>query len=223
MSWKWVPSLTAGILSACSTHPGASEETAAFESQCKQLLADLTAKDGTRGFHGPFHNLKEDKERELWNLLARAPRYPGAPKMLLRAIDDVYLRYHENMYHGWIWHCPYFDCKKAVELSDRLLAQYPDFTEEALWTKLYCYRIKGLDGNRYPYDSDFKMYATVKAQTQWESDGDKVRALCRELQEKFPKGKYAKRIPELLEMKDIEVTLPDSWGTKPVLLDRLLE
>ena len=58
--------------------------------------------------------------------------------------------------HYGIWHWPYFDCAKAVKLAERLGADHPQYAEDALWTRIYCYRIKGLDGNEYPYNDHFK-------------------------------------------------------------------
>ena len=140
------------------------------------------------------------------------PRYPGASKIFLLAVDRVYLQYHQNLYHGWIWHWPYFDCSKAVKLADRAMEADPDAAEEALWTKIFCYRVRGLDGNVYPYNSSCKEYPTVRAQVRWKSDPEQVRRFCREIQTRFPTGKHTDGVAELIEMKEVELTLPDSWG-----------
>lgn len=146
--------------------------------------------------------------------------FRGGPNLLLRAIDSVYLRYHDNAYHGWIWHWPYFDCGKAVELAERLRTVYPQAAEESLWTKIYCYRIQGLNGTKDVDSDESRKYASIAAQVRWKADPERVRALCRELIESYPRGKYAARASELLEQKDLLVELPTSWGQPVILIDR---
>ena len=175
------------------------------ERRFGDLMRLLTAVDGWDARHGRFHRIKEDKERELWALLDQLPSWPGAPRLILSTIDDVYLGYHGNGHWGWSWYWPYFSCPKTLILSERLVRDYPGFVEEALWTKIYCYRIRGLgeDG----FDNTEKSEA-MKAHHEWRSDPEKVRDLCRELITGFPEGKYTDRARKLLKMQNLGISLP---------------
>jgi len=173
-----------------------------------ELIGLLNNRDGEGALHGSFHQLREDLEKELWGLLEKLPRLPVAGRMILTAIDEVYLKVHNNGYHGWLWHHPYFDCAKAVALSDRLIRDHPGFVEEALWTKLYCFRLRGLEeSERPPYDT-----AAAKAQLLWKPDAARARAAAKELAEKFPKGPYAARAAEGLKASDDALILPAIRG-----------
>ena len=172
-----------------------------------ELVRLLNSKGG-QGLHGGFHELQEDREKELWGLLEKLPRCPGTARLILTSIDQVYLKFHANGYHGWLWHHPYFDCAKAVALCERLIRDYPAFLEEALWTKLYCYRLRGLDAAaRPPYET-----AAAKAQLAWKADAAKARAAAKELVEKFPKGAYARRAADCLQLADDAILFPPSRG-----------
>lgn len=168
-------------------------EAKAWEAGYDELMARLTNEEG-RGMHGGFHRIDEAAEAELWELLKTTPKYKGTPARLLGAIDNVYLSYRDNKYHGWIWHWPYLDCAKAVELADRVGG------EEGLWTEIYCRRVEGLDTSKYPYDDEtFGKFASVKAQATWKADPAKVRALCEELIRTHPDGRYAARAKAVLD------------------------
>ena len=181
-----------------------------LEKRADELFKTLTVEDGAGG-HGSYHESKPSDVKELELLLSKLPTYRGAARILLRAIDDVYLRFHSNGYHGWSWHYPYFDCVKAMKLADRLLKDHPESAEEALWTKVFCYRIGGPDEKRYP----------EVPQAGWRADAEKARVFARELIERFPGGKYKKRAAALLEEKEILIGLPTSpGGGDPPVIDR---
>lgn len=177
------------------------------EERHAELIRLLQKKDG-QGLHGSFHELQEDLEKELWGLIDKLPRYPGAARLILAAIDEVYLKVHDNGYHGWTWHHPYFNCSKAVALADRLIRDHPPAAEEALWTKLYCFRLRGLG------EKDLQNYeiAAAKAQKAWRPDAAQARAAAKELAERFPKGPYAGRAADCLQLSDDALILPPIRG-----------
>jgi hypothetical protein len=181
--------------------------TAAQEQQVRiqerrfaSLLDQLTAMDGMGSDHGKYHQTKPEREAELWALLGELPNYPGAPRLVLAAIDDVYLGFHGNGWWGYGWHWPYLDCAKAVALADRLAALDSEFREEALWTKIYCYRVQGW--------AEFVELPGPTAQEKWKSDERRARALCDELLKWFPEGKYASRVKALMAEKKLLLQLP---------------
>ncbi len=184
-----------------SPYRGLDRKTAALvkedEVKFDDLLKRLTSKDA-EGMHGVFHRVDDEAQKQLWALLKEVPAYRGGARLLLAAIDRVYLAYHENGYHGWIWHRPYFDCAKAVALAERLEKEHPSQAEEALWTRLYCYRMRALPKGRA---SGYK-YSGELAQIEWKADAAKVRAIGEEMLKRFPEGKYAKRVAELLKRDD---------------------
>lgn len=177
------------------------------ERRHAELIRLLNEKNG-EGIHGSYHRVREDLERELWGLLEKLPRYPGAARLLLTSIDDVYLKVHSNGYHGWTFHHPYFDCAKAVVLADRLLRDHPGSAEEALWTQLYCFRLRGLEKG----DASGYVFDAVKAQLAWKPDPAKAREAGKNLLEKFPKGPYAIRVAEWLKAGDEDLILPRNRG-----------
>jgi len=164
------------------------------------LLDQLTAVDGMGSNHGKYHQTKPEREAELWKLLSELPNYPAASRLVLAAIDDVYLGFHANGWWGYWWHWPYLDCAKAVALADRLASRYPEFREEALWTKIYCYRVQGW--------AEFVELPGSTPQETWKSDERRARALCDELLKAFPDGKYAARAKGLLAEKALLLQLP---------------
>jgi hypothetical protein len=190
-------------------------KTSATVRRCDEHLAALTATNG-KGRHGPFHDTDDKREREFLALLGTLPRFRGGGPLLLKAIDQVYLNFHANGYHGWLWHCPYVDCTKALMLADRLEREYPDFTEDAIFTRIYCYRVRGLDKG----EEDPEASAAARAQLAWKADPERARTLCRELLEKYPKGRYATLAAELLGRKDLLIIPPSGPGEKVERIER---
>jgi hypothetical protein len=182
------------------------------EVQFTGLLESLTAVDGCGDEHGCYHVTKNDKEKELWSLLHSLPRHPGEARLLLSAIDDVYLGYHWNGFWGNAWHWPYLSCVKAVDLAERLMERHPDQTEEALWTMAYCYRVMGwleFDSGSGGVESD-----ASTEQRFWKSSPGKARARCNELIRRFPAGRHASHAKRLLELEDANLRV--RLATSPV-------
>jgi hypothetical protein len=176
------------------------------------LLDTLTAVDGCGDEHGCYHITKNDKEKELWSLLQSLPPHPGEARLLLSAIDDVYLGYHWNGFWGNAWHWPYLSCVKAVALAERLMDRHPDQGEEALWTMVYCHRVMGwleFDSGSGGVESD-----ASTEQRFWVSSPDKARALCNELLRRFPMGRHANHAKRLLELEDAKLRV--QLATSPV-------
>ena len=164
--------------------------------------------------HDPAHEPDDTLEHRLWALLRDMPNYPGSGRVILAAIDQIYLGYRENGNWGWWWHCPYFNCFKATLLAERLSVWHRDLAQEALWTRIYCYRVNGLgkpvyNFGEYPWDVD---YESMQLQHFWRSDPAKVKALCEELLQRFPNGKYAGRAKVIHELKDVTLTIPGREG-----------
>ena len=185
----------------------------AWEERYRLLMDALTAEDGHGGDHGLHHRTKPEREAELWTHLKSLPAYRAAPAILLASIDDVYLGYHGNGWWGVWWHWPYLNCTRAEELADRLARDHPAFEEEALWTRIYCSRVKGWSESErtggYPSPDP-----SAPSQDRWTSDAAKVTALCQELQRKYPNGKYASMAAALLSGKQLLLELPGHpvWG-----------
>lgn len=171
-----------------------------LEERYRTVMDALTVVDGMGGDHGRYHRTKPEREQELQAILKELPTYPAAPRLILAALDDVYLGHHNNGWWGYWWHWPYFDCAKAIALADRLTALAPELEEEALWTKFYCYRVKGW--------AEDPRYEGREPQERWTSDADQARKVGAELLTKHPGGKYAARVTALLGGKDLVLTLP---------------
>lgn len=196
------------MLLACLCSQADFGEIGPLERRHAELLTLLTEKKGG-GLHGAYHEAREDLERELWDLLGKLPRHPAAARLLLASIDGVYLKFHANGYQGWTWHHPYFDCRKALALAERLLKEHPGSGEEALWTKLHCHRLRGLE----PDEADGAYpSASVKAQSAWKADPAKAREAATELLARFPKGPYAARVKGWLLLRDEDLILPRNRG-----------
>jgi hypothetical protein len=174
----------------------------ALEIRYGELLDALTAVDGMGGDHGRYHVTKPETERGLWQLLKNLPRYPAAPRMIMAALDDVYLGYHANGWWGPWWHWPYFHCEKASELAVRMAKDYPELEEEALWTRIYCHRIQNWS------DIDSRRASERGAESPWKADPDQLRILGAQLLQKFPDGKYAARVKQLFASENPMLTLP---------------
>ena len=176
-----------------------------LEARFREIMDALTAIDSPGGHHGASHETKPDREQELWTLLGRIPQYPAASRLILAAIVDVYLGFHGNGWWGYWWHWPYLDCAKAVTLADRLIENHPGMEEEALWTKIYCYRVLGWGGSERNGRSGPR---GNEAQYNWKPDPKRVRALCEQLQVSHPKGRYAAPAAALLKLPDLVLDLP---------------
>lgn len=107
------------------------------------LIDQLTAADGERATHGRFHVIKPDVEQQLWDRVSTLPVHAGGDAKILRAIEEVYTRPHQNYYHGYIWHYPYLNSRKTIRLVDKLLAEYPNspLVPRALWLKAFALRV----------------------------------------------------------------------------------
>lgn len=200
--------LLACLLLQEQADPKAVEAAGHLQQRHAELLRLLHERSG-EGLHGPFHQRREDLERELWALLESLPRRPESARILLASIDGIYLKFYANGYHGWEWHHPYFDCRKAVILAERLLRDHPAQAEEALWTKLYCHRLRGLAADEA---AGGYQTASVLAMRAWKADAAKARETAKELLEKFQKGPYAARVTEWLKLGDEELILPKNHG-----------
>lgn len=91
-----------------------------------ELIDRLTVRDGRREIEGEYHRIKPDVEKRLWGIVSRLPVAQGGDKLLIDAIEQVYTKYHENYLHGYVWHYPYLDSRKAIALAEKLEREYPD-------------------------------------------------------------------------------------------------
>jgi hypothetical protein len=180
-------------------------EAQAMERDFAGLMKRLSRDNDRGGPHGAAHRVNDALEHELWALLKRFANYPGSGRMILAAVDEIYLGYRSNGNWGWWWHWPYLNCFKAMLLAERLEVSHPALAEEALWTRIYCHRVNGLRGTK---NGESLESEAMESQYFWTADPIKVKALCESYLERHPKGKYLARVRNLLEMKDVTLTLP---------------
>jgi hypothetical protein len=152
-----------------------------------QFLETLTAQDG-RGAHGRFHQIKSPEEREFWKVVSQAPVSPGGDHLLALAIERVYTRYDVNFYHGAIWHWPYLNSRKAVQLAEKLLREYPrsPLTEQVLWLQAFALRCPPMDPNE-EYAQAFENY---REQMLWKPDFQLAREIYGQIARRFPEGRH---------------------------------
>ncbi len=152
-----------------------------------QFLEALTAQDG-RGVHGRFHVIAPDEEREFWRVVSQLPVREGGDHLLAAAIERVYTRYDANFYHGTIWHWPYLNSRKAVQLAEKFLREYPrsPLTEHVLWLQAFALRCPPMT----PDDAYKQTYENYREQMAWKPDFDLARGVYREIARRFPQGRH---------------------------------
>ena len=180
-------------------------EAQKMEREFATLMKKLTSDNELGGPHGAAHRINDELEHEFWALLKRLADYPGSGRMIIAALDVIYLGYRRNGNWGWWWHWPYFNCFKASLLLERLERAHPSLAEEALWTRIYIHRVNGLRGSK---EGELLKSEAMEAQYFWTADPVNVKALSESYLERYSKGKYAARVRKLLEMKDVTLTLP---------------
>lgn len=157
------------------------------------------------GPHGPLHRINAAAEREFWGLVSSLPVQQGGDDLLLRAIDEVYTRYEDNYWNGYLFHYPYVCSRKAVELADKLLRDYPQspLGERALWLKAFALRILPPEPDERA-EGDFPFFAE---QVQHRPDIGAARKALEELVRLFPDGAWTARAKEELAKEDLRLEL----------------
>lgn len=187
-------------------------EVKELERTYGRLLTLLTTDNAFGGPHGSAHKPDDRLEHEFWALLKKLATYHGSGRMILAAIDEVYLGYRDSGNWGWWWQWPYFNCFKATLLGDRLEKDFPDLAEEGLWTKIYCSRVNGLATSKYGEEPRLIDFEAMEAQYFWKADPERVKALCQELLKRFPVGKYSARARDLMSLDGVTLTLTGTPG-----------
>jgi len=170
-----------------------------------ELLRALTAPNDET-MHGPFHRAKDDLQEKLWAAVRALTVVDQGDHLLFHAIDRVYTRYDPNYYHGHDFHWPYLCSARAIQLCDKLLADYPasTLTERTLILKAYALRLPATEPNG---DSEADR-TTYRLQRQWAPRYDAARDVYREVLARFPAGRHAKLAKVFAEQKELSITLP---------------
>jgi hypothetical protein len=157
-----------------------------------------------KGVHGEFHKIKVDEEREFWKIVSALPVADGGDHLLAAAIDRVYTRYDANFYHGPMWHWPYLNSRRTVQVANKLLKEYPRsaLTELTLWLEAFALRCPPLE--QVP---DFD---NSREQKEWKPDAEAARTIYREITERFPKGRYAAASRAVADVAVLTIDLPAS-------------
>lgn len=168
-----------------------------------ELIATMKVQVEEDGPHGPLHRINAEAEREFWDLVSKLPVHDGGDELLLRALDEVYTRYEDNYWNGYLFHYPYLCSRKAVELADKLTREYPTSPrlERALWLKAFALRVMPPD----PYEraeADFPFFAE---QVRHRPDPDAARKVLEDLANR--NGTYAARAKALLASDNLRLTL----------------
>ncbi len=185
---------------------GASTEDA---KRIPDLIAKLTALDSdAEHAEGPYHKIKPDVERELWNIVSNLPVAAGYDRLLFSAIDEVYTKYFPTYQNGYIFHYPYLDSVKAVTLCDKILKEYPGFSKipDVLVLKGFALRVK-------PPPSGHETHESFAAQIRWTPRPDDARQAYELLLEKYPKSVYAEQVRDLIKRGPPPIDLP-TWFEK---------
>jgi hypothetical protein len=175
-------------------------------ARIEQLLDVLNRQDG-EGNHGPYHKIDAAAEKEFWPLVSELPVVAGGDWVLLRAMDEVYTRYDDNYWNGYLFHYPYLSSRKTVALADKLLKDYPDspHAERALWLKAFALRILPPEGDE-GYERDMPVFAE---QVKHRPDAKAARATLEDLVRRFPEGRHAKAAKAWLSKEDLSLRLLD--------------
>lgn len=179
------------------------------------LIEDLVQPNTERNIHGSFHAVRRETEEKLWRIVRNLPVAPGGDAHLIRALDDVYTKYHEVYYVGWDFHYPYLDSAKAVELAEKLEKEYPSSPKlpRALLLRAFAYRV-------LPPRDDQGAEVCPEAQLRWKADPHKARTILQDLIARFPDSEeagIARRALERAEEDGLEISLPIDYAEDPRL------
>jgi len=164
----------------------------------------LTVQNG-EGPHGPYHRVNAAAEGEFWDRIRYLPPLPGGDDLLASALELVYTRYDDNFWNGFLYHYPYLDSRKAAEIADKLLREYPQstLTERTLWLKAFVFRV-------IPPEPDARLeadYPTFAEQVRHRPDSGAAQDVLRLLVQRFPEGRHACAAGFWLAQEDIRLKL----------------
>jgi hypothetical protein len=197
------------LLVSCKPQPPApasppkppEEQKLRIEKMIQQLTA-LDMREDDVG-HGPCHKIKPDIERELWPIVSTLPVVEGGDRILIRALEEVYAGHLPNYWHGYIFHYPYLNSKKAIALAGKLVREYPDSDRAplALWLKAFAYRVRAPDERQEMSDS-------YGDQPQWIPDPDKAMSVYRDLAVRYPQSLFADKARAKMSRPVLVIELP---------------
>lgn len=175
--------------------------TSANEQNSHELLGmyvRLTSKENP-GAEGSYHERDDDLENHFFRRLIELPHHSETPRILLAAIDRMYLSCTRNWQKQRLTG-DYFNCFRVIELSDKIIDEYPgtNFVEDALWFKARCYHYRGGD----TLFTEWKTWTEMdrrkfRAQVP-KADFKKAEALLQRMLRDYPEGKWQASVKMLL-------------------------
>lgn len=170
--------------------------------QIRAWIQDLSSNNAEHPSCGPFHEIRPETERRLWSALQNLSG-PGTDELLFLALEKVYAGYRRNYLHGYIFHYPYLNSRKAIATADRILAEFPNspHAPRALWLKAFALRVK-------PPDSAMGIPETAGDQAQWTERLEEARETYAELARRFPDSPFGVAARERLLRPILPIRLP---------------
>lgn len=180
-----------------------------------ELIRLLTVQDADYPGHGSYHAIKAEVERDLWKFVSNLPVREGGDRILLTAIEEVYTKYHENYLAGYIFHYPYLNSRKAIQLATKLEDEYPrsPHLPRALLLKAFAYRVK-------PPPEGHEIHESFREQLAWTPDAAQAREIYRRIIERWPDSVEARAAKAALEEPELEIDLPFGYDDDPRRLPR---